>query len=135
MFKQPWIIKKSSSLSSHSFLLFNKWHKGEKKKWQNGCYNKEQIPFLYSLINCISPRSTPQLWHGKGMVKNCYFVSEVLFEWISNFFYAVFKTKIMKHLNSIPLSPRVAIRQPNDRPNKLLYFKTFKWYDNGILAR
>ena len=135
MFKQPWIIKKSSSLSFHSFLLFNKWHKVEKKKWQNGCYNKEQIPFLYSLINCISPRSTPRLWHGKGMVKIAILWVRFFLNESTTYFYAVFKTKIRKHLNSIPLSTRVAIRQPNDRPNKLLYFKTFKWYDNGILAR
>ena len=87
------------------------------------------------LLTAYHQDQHPDCDMGKGWSKIAILWVRFFLNESTTYFYAVFKTKIMKHLNSIPLSPRVAIRQPNDRPNKLLYFKTFKWYDNGILAR
>ena len=106
------LYEKNVFLSFHSCSPFSK---------QSGCFNKEQSPLFYFLINCISARSAPrllsvkELWQeGRGGRK--LLICEWSFFWKFFLYIYILSLKVKsKTVNFNPLIARVAIQQPNDK--------------------
>ena len=123
------LYEKNVFLSFHSCSPFSK---------QSGCFNKEQSPLFYFLINCISARSAPrllsikELWQeGRGGRKLLICEGSFFWKFFFIYIYTFFKSKI-KNGQFQPFNSQGCHTATKWQTNSY-YLKNFKWCDNEIL--